>query len=178
MKAVKRIVIGITLVVLAATSTCAAVFAVSNNVASDIQRADTIRANCKAAQSVMQRIARSDKSDRLNRGPAYEKMLKLMYSFNARVAANNKSFPELGNITAKFEKESENFRNDYNQYDDAINRAIQTDCVNQPVTFYEALVDARTKRALTHTKEMTLDDLMNQYQRQITKVAKLVGTAR
>lgn len=156
-------------------ATSVGVSAQTGNVALDMQRADSIRVNCRAAQATMQQIARNDAVLRVNRGRAYEKMLKLMYSLNARVAVNNKSVPALAAITASFEKELNIFRTDFVQYDDAINRAIKVDCMNQPVTFYEALIDARVKRVQVHVQEVALETLMNQYQQQVTDIAKSVG---
>lgn len=129
----------------------------------DTNRTDMIRANCHAAQSTMQTVSRNETVVRINRGRAYDQILKLMHTFNARLAANNKSAPKLDEITADFEKEINKFRSSYNDYEDSINGAIKTNCASQPVAFYEGLVEARLRRSVLNARIKAMDGLLDHY---------------
>lgn len=98
-------------------------------------------------------------------------MLKLMFAFNSRVAANNRSEPQLSEITASAKRGIERFRADYDQYQDALTRAIGVDCANQPVTFYEALIDARAKRVAVNQDIQNLDKQFGNYKKVVNGIA-------
>ncbi len=167
----KKLFVVIFVSIFVATGWCGAAFATGNDLATDIQRADAIRANCRAAQSTLQQVSRGDTVVRINRGRAYENMLKLMFAFNSRVAANNRSEPQLSEITASAKRGIERFRADYDQYQDALTRAIGVDCANQPVTFYEALIDARAKRVAVNQDIQNLDKQFGNYKKVVNGIA-------
>lgn len=171
---VKKFIIAICIAVFATTNPASAI---TGDMTQDVQWANSMRANCVSAQQMIQQISRTDAALRINRGRAHEKMLKLMYAFNARVAANNKSMPALSEITANYEKRIATFRNNYDQYADAVVKPIKIDCKNQPVTFYEALADARAKRWIVHNDVQALDALHDQYENAVNSVAESIGGA-
>jgi hypothetical protein len=131
---------------------------------------DKIRGGCRAAQSTIQSLGRDDTSVRTNRGRSYDEILKLMYAFNTRLANNNKSAPELSEITASFEKSINRFRTDYNAYKDSLDATVRIDCTSQPTTFYEDLIKARTRRNGLHEQVTLMNQLIDNYYATVEQI--------
>lgn len=133
----------------------------------------TIRANCVQAQIALQHVQESDKLTRINRGYRYESLLKLMTSFNSRVAENKVDAPELISIASDYQKNWDAFRNEYSSYDDAMTTLVQMDCKSQPTTFNDQLVALRQKRTNLNNHVKEFDTLLDKYQSGVDSVKQL-----
>jgi hypothetical protein len=123
-----------------------------------------IRTNCINAQSTLQRVHASDALTRVNLGQRYETIsTKLMAPLNSRIALNRLDNVELTKTTADFNAELDNFRTLYQQYEQTTLRAIQINCVNQPVSFYDTITLARSHRAAVHESVLKMSGLLKQY---------------
>lgn len=123
-----------------------------------------IRQVCVAAQGNLGRIRASDALLRINQGQALQSIsTSLMAPFNSRVALNQLDSGMMTSITSTFATELDTFRSDYQQYEEATSKAIQIDCVKQPVEFYDAVTNARTKRSIVHTDMLALQKSLRDY---------------
>ena len=107
-----------------------------------------IRSQCIDLQSTLNRIHVSDALLRVNRGQLYELLsTKLMARLNSRIALNRLDSSKLVIATTEYEQHLIEFRTNYQLYEEALSGTIKTNCVNQPVAFYDQLQDVRAKRA-------------------------------
>lgn len=125
---------------------------------------DTIKASCKAAQSQLNQVEKSDAALRINRGRIYNETLELFYAMNARLASNQIAAAELASITADFDSELTHFREDYNDYDDDMTDLIGMKCDKKPTDFYHKLDDVRDQRLGLDNRIKRLDELMGEYE--------------
>jgi len=132
----------------------------------------TITANCRAAQSVMGQVEKTDAVLRINRGRAYNDLLDLLFAMNARLASNKIAAPKLSEITADFEQKLATFRADYDKYDDSLTNAGQMNCAGRPAAFYESLTAAREKRAVLAADVANLKQLAGDYQTEFDRIMK------
>lgn len=127
---------------------------------------DVIRANCQSVQSILNQIEKTDAALRINRGRVYNEILDLFYAMNARLAANKVSAPKLVSITSDFDQILTQFRDNYNEYDDALNDLIKSKCQDAPGEFYGNLDYVRTLRSGLNDNIQQLDQLLNDYQNE------------
>lgn len=136
---------------------------------------EAIRTNCVDAQISLQHAQSADKLTRINRGYRYEAILKLMASFNSRVAENKIDAPELLTIASDYQKTWDSFRSEYSSYDDAMTLLIQVDCKSEPTTFNDQLAGLRQKRIELNNRVNEFDTLLNKYQEGVDKVKNSLG---
>ena len=127
---------------------------------------------CPAAQSTLQRISSSDTTARINRGRDYDQVLKLFYAMNTRVASNNIAEPMLAQLTKSFEDRLNDFRNDYNKFNDQLKSTYELDCKNHVNTFYDSLVKTRSGRATVNSHISQLDNIINDYQQAVAELVR------
>ena len=111
-------------------------------------------------------IEKTDAALRINRGRVYNEILDLFYAMNARLAANKVSAPKLVSITSDFDQILTQFRDNYNEYDDALNDLIKSKCQDAPGEFYSNLDHVRTLRSGLNDNIQQLDQLLNDYQNE------------
>lgn len=136
---------------------------------------EAIRTNCVDAQISLQHAQGADKLTRINRGYRYEAILKLMASFNSRVAENKIDAPELITIASDYQKTWESFRSEYSEYDDAMTALIQVDCKTEPTTFNDQLVALRGKRTGLNNRVNEFETLLNEYQTGVDTIKNSLG---
>lgn len=125
---------------------------------------EAIRTNCVDAQIALQHVQESDKLTRINRGYRYEAILKLMASFNSRVAENKINAPELITIASDYQQTWDSFRTEYTEYDDAIAALSKMNCKSEPTTFNDKLDALREKRTGLNERVQEFDALLDKYQ--------------
>lgn len=107
-----------------------------------------VEANCRAAQRSMQRIKYSEPPTRVNRGIAYSTINELMTALTNRAAYNAFRVPQLSIETRAVQDQRVQFGKDYTEYEKAFSELISMNCRQDPVEFYERLVDVRAKRSI------------------------------
>lgn len=131
-----------------------------------------IKANCVQAQSLLNQLNNSDTLLRVNQGQQYELISSdLMAPLNSRVALNRLDGTKLVATTADYEAELNNFRLRYSQYGQALTDALHVKCTNEPVTFYDEVADARTKRQEVHDSVVRLNELLTEYRSDVSEFA-------
>lgn len=123
-----------------------------------------IRDVCSQSQVSLGRLHASDALLRVNQGQAIESITsRLMTPFNSRMALDQLDSGPMATITSALVDQFDKFRSDYQSYEEATSRAMQMDCVKQPVAFYDAVNDARTKRVLVHNHMVAMQKSITDY---------------
>lgn len=106
-----------------------------------------IQTRCIENQASLNRLHQTDAFLRNDRGNLYRTIGdKLMVPLNRRLASNQLDGGALLSITSDYNTEYNRFYQAYIDYDNALSKVLETDCNREPVTFYNALLDARQKR--------------------------------
>ncbi len=159
---VKKVVLVIGAILFGATTTVHIVTAQDSSM-TDAQISQ-IKASCLTAKDTMAQLHANDALLRVNRGQMYESMTtKLMTPFNDRVNNNHLNSKYLVAVTQSYNDALTTFRNDYIIYEESLSSALKIDCTKEPVSFYDAVADARTKRAQVHTDVLKLHQYIDQY---------------
>lgn len=142
------------------------VLAVSTATISDaaaMPEMNIIMSNCRTAQSILRRVEKADVSTRLNRGSDYDRLLKLMFTMNSRLAANRIAAPELSSITAQYEQTISQFRKNYDIYSGNLTYVSEISCATKPMEFYDSLEKTRASRLTLHDNVIELKRLSEDY---------------
>lgn len=132
-----------------------------------------IRANCVEAQSTLYQLHASDALLRVNRGQLYESMSsKLMEPFDSWLTLNSYNPSDLISIASDYNNKLTDFRSAYQQYEEAMSKTLQLNCVNQPVAFYDSVADTREKRTKVHDATLELHKLIGDYKKAFDQFAK------
>lgn len=164
------------LIALVLTLTGPAVYAVNDSalLLSDDQISQ-VRANCVSSQATLTRIHENDGLMRVNLGQQYEGIsTRLMTPLNGRIALNKLDGIELAKTTVAYNKEIDTFRNLYQDYEQTVTTALQMNCRNQPVGFYDSVMLARDKRQMVHESVIKLQEYVKQYRAQFTDFSKKI----
>lgn len=132
-----------------------------------------IRSNCVEAQATLRQLHASDALLRVNRGQLYESIsTKLMAPFNSRVSLAKADGLNLTTITSSYERQLNEFRSNYKQYEEAMSGVLRLNCVSQPVAFYDSVADAREKRKLVHQSTQALQKSIQDYRAEFSLFRK------
>ena len=130
-----------------------------------------IKSNCLTIQSTLTQIHTNDALSRVHLGQEYETIsTKFMAPMNSRVALMKLDGVELTKTTVQFNERLATFRDRYQQYEQLLLRPIQMKCADQPVAFYDALVEARDARELVKEMVDELGGLTTQYSNQVKEL--------
>lgn len=132
-----------------------------------------IRQNCVNAKTTLDRLHVSDALLRYDRGKLYEQIsTKLMAPLNSRIAFNRLEGLKLTALSLEYDDKLDDFRNSYQQYDEAMTRTLDIDCVSKPAEFYESVVGTREKRQKLHGHTLELNDLLRSYKSEFEAFVK------
>jgi hypothetical protein len=124
-----------------------------------------IRASCVSAKNTLNQLHASDALLRVNRGQLYESMSsKIMTRFNSRAQSNRYNVDNLVTVTQSYGTQLATFRVDYQAYEEQLSTALHTDCIKEPVAFYDAVASARAKRTQVHVDVIKLHQYIDEYQ--------------
>lgn len=123
-----------------------------------------VRSHCVENQAALNRLHQTDAFLRNDRGDLYRTISdKLMVPLNRRLASNQLDGGGLVTITAEYNDEYDKFYDSYVDYDNALSKLLKIDCDREPVAFYNALLDARTKRIAVSQINQTIKNQIRQY---------------
>lgn len=129
------------------------------------QQIERIKNTCVENQATLNRLHQTDAFLRNDRGNLYRTINdKLMTPFNRRLGANELDASDFLAISTNFNTEYSKFYDAYTNYDNAMVKLLATDCTKQPVSFYNALLDARDKRAKLSKANQAIITLIKDYQ--------------
>jgi len=159
----KRTLLGVLVVALAATTFSGIVSAQSSESLTDEVR-QRIVANCVPIKNTLARLHASDALLRVNRGQVYESLgSRVMDTFNARLSNNRLDNKAMTTISSQYRTALTKFRTDYISYEQKLSEALRIDCASQPDRFYAATAEARTLRATVHEDVQKLHRVMDDY---------------
>lgn len=125
---------------------------------------ERIRTNCTETKATLSQLHASDGLLRVNRGQIYESIsTKLMATFNSRVSLNRLDATQLVTVASVYERELTAFRVDYKAYEQQMSDILKIDCTKQPVAFYDAIAEARTKRMKVRQHVVALTKQIGEY---------------
>lgn len=137
------------------------------------EKIESIKNHCTENQATLNRLHQTDAFLRTNRGELYRTISdKLMVPLNRRLASNQLDAGNLLTITADYNKEYRTFFDAYISYDNAMSELLRVDCNREPVSFYNALVDAREKRQVLSKSNQAIQDLIRNYGTEFTSFKK------
>lgn len=123
-----------------------------------------IKSSCISAKNTLNQLHATDALLRVNRGQIYLSLsTKLMTRFNTRVESNNLNAKDLVSVTNRYNSALKTFTADYKSYEEQLSVALRIDCTNEPVTFYDAVASARTKRTQVNSDVTILHQLIDEY---------------
>jgi hypothetical protein len=143
-----------------------------------------VHENCLTLKSTLNQLHASDALLRVNMGQLYESMtIKLMNGFNGRIENNNLNNNSLVSVTRSYNGILDNFRNDYQTYEERLSIAMNVDCQNNPTSFYNAISSARYYRNRVHADILKLNQYIDRYQSTLDQfesdyLLSLEGTVR
>lgn len=169
----KRLYILLSLIGIATLGLVATTTARAETVPLSEEHIARIKMNCVDAQSNMNQLHAYDALLRVNRGQLYELIsVKLMAPFNSRLVLNRLDSLNLVPLTVTYDRQLATFRTDYQQYEQAISKALAIDCVKQPTEFYNLVVDARNKRKQTYDDVVLLQKTIEDYRNEVALFGK------
>ena len=134
------------------------------------QHMAAIRVGCVDALQGMLQVQRSEAATRVNRGREYEALLKLVAAFNSRVVLNKLDAPALTGAASRMQSRFSQFQRHYIEYADKMDTALNINCKEAPVTFYDSLNEARDARAQVAADVVEMDKLLTEYQAGLDKL--------
>jgi len=134
------------------------------------EKIEKIKGHCTENQATLNRLHQTDAFLRTNRGELYRTISdKLMVPLNRRLASNQLDAGNLLTITADYNKEYRTFFDSYIQYDNAMTKLLAIDCNKEPVSFYNALLDAREKREILSGSNQAILEYIRAYGAEFTE---------
>ncbi|MGB4768770.1 MAG: hypothetical protein WBP22_05980 [Candidatus Saccharimonas sp.] len=130
-----------------------------------------IRENCSSVQAAMMRLHANDALARVHLGQGYETIsARLMTPMNTRVVIEKYEGSALIRTAADFNLRLDQFRNEYQRYDQTITKIIQMKCESDPKGFYSSIEQGRMYRAEVRNSVVTLGNLIGQYRTQVDEL--------
>lgn len=125
---------------------------------------ERIKNRCVENQAALNRLHQTDAFLRNDRGNLYRTIGdKLMVPLNRRLAANRLDGATLLTVASSYNTEYNRFYRAYIDYDNALSEVLDTDCKKEPVTFYNALLEAREKRLKLSESNLKIKEYVRQY---------------
>jgi hypothetical protein len=153
---------------IAAVLIIAPLVAQKGNALSDSQLS-IVGQNCSGIQLSLQELQKRDAVSRINRGRAYDQLLREVTSFNSRLDYNKINLPQLVQISNDLQTNVDGFRSAYSRYDEQLDNAIKSKCKDDPLGFYNTIVKARNQREIVGAAVTTLENLEGQYKDELVR---------
>jgi hypothetical protein len=166
-RTLRRITLGFVAVFMLVFSAAGVVVAQSEPLSDEML--DTIRGRCSNSQFALQQIEKRDAVSRINRGRAYDQMLRQLSAFNSRFAYNKISSPDLIQYTTDLQDAINAFRNSYDRYDTDIANALKVNCKEKPSEYYAVILKAREDRNTVGAQVNKIQELMGKYREAILR---------
>lgn len=136
----------------------------------DPKKRGLISLSCPSIKLQLQKIQKNDARARVYLGAEYETInSNLMVNFNLRLTKNHYVLPDFVNSHADFKKLHENFKTNYIQYAESLNKLTELDCKDSPDDFYQQLQVVRGARARVDSDIAILSEKLEQYRALVLK---------
>ena len=131
-----------------------------------------IQEGCLQSKAALERLHTADTLLRVNLGQRYENISqRLMAPLNSRISLNGLDGIELVQLTVEYNQAIKQFSSAYSIYDTSVNTASKTDCVKDPVGYYQKIEQARANRQKVRSSTDVINKLLEQYQAAFEKFA-------
>ncbi len=123
-----------------------------------------IQENCRVSKAALAKLYTADKLLRINLAQRYKNIsIRLMAPLNSRIALNGLDGVELNKITVAYNQAVDGFTGAYSIYDATIDAAQKTDCVKDPVAYYQKIEQARAERRKVYQTTQQTNKLLDDY---------------
>ncbi len=136
------------------------------------EKLESIRQHCSNSKIVVQKLQKQNAVSRINRGRAYDQLLKQVEAFNNRLTYNKIDASSFSALASQLKSEVDVFRASYTIYDESLTSAIKIDCRQQPAEFYDYIVKSRTDRSAVGAEVKKIDELIRQYRQVVVDYQK------
>lgn len=131
-----------------------------------------IQENCLPSKAALDKLHTADTLLRVNLGQRYETIsLRLMAPLGSRIALNGLNGIELTKLTIAYNEAVKDFSAAYSSYDTTVQAALKTDCVNDPVAYYQKIEQARGDRLKVHQTTQAANAILAKYSDAFEKFA-------
>jgi hypothetical protein len=130
---------------------------------------DIIQQRCTSSQFSLQQIEKREAVSRINRGRAYDQMMRQISAMNSRFAYNKISSPDLIQLSSDLQTAVDKFRANYDHYDSDLTDAMRLDCKAKPADYYNLITQARDDRGSVGSQVDAINDLMQKYRDALLK---------
>ena len=128
------------------------------------EKVATIRERCVENLAALRRLHQTDAVLRTDRGELYRTISdKLMVPLNKRLVSNRLDGGSLVDLSATFSDQYDVFFTAYFEYDNALSDVLKINCKSEPVTFYNALLQARKKRDVLNQSNQKLLETIRKF---------------
>lgn len=132
-----------------------------------------IQENCLQSKTALTRLHTADRLLRVNLAQRYENIsLRLMAPFGSRIALNGLDGVALNKLTVDYNQAIKQFSAAYSDYDTTVQDALKTDCVKDPVAYYQKIEQARVNRGKVYTKTQAVNQHLAKYREAFELFAK------
>ena len=137
-----------------------------------------IQENCLKSKAALERLHTADTLLRVNLGQRFENIsLRLMAPLNSRIALSGLDGIELTKLTVQYNQAIKQFSSTYSKYDTSVNVAVKTDCVKDPVGYYQKIEQARADREKVQRSTQAIKAILDQYRAAFDAFADEVHNA-
>lgn len=142
---------------------CQFLFVSATAVAVSEMQLGVISEHCDKIKDNLKKVQREDSVVRTHIGPYYNTILeKFMKPLNLRLVENNMVDTRLFDNQSNFATAQDTFRNDYNDYQRALEELLLVDCKNEPEKFYDQLEVTREKRQIVNQDVSKMQSLVQE----------------
>lgn len=128
-----------------------------------------ISTNCNNIKLSLNQLDRTDTVARINRGRDYDQVLAQIVAFDNRLAHNKVDTSEFTQVATVLQASIDQFRSDYNTYENQLSTTAADDCKNKPLDFYGDLVKTRDNRSAVAAQVITVANVMADYRNVVSK---------
>lgn len=130
---------------------------------------EEIKSNCVSTQLLLSKLQKRDAVSRINRGRAYDLLVRQIVAFDTRLNYNKVELPMVQQMGTDIQTGVDKFRELYYTYDEVLSYAIKMDCKAAPQEFYDTIQTTRTDRTALGLQVTKLEDLTALYRAEVVK---------
>ena len=129
-----------------------------------------ISQNCASIKQSLSNLQKVDSRTRVFLGSTYRNVLdNFVTPLNLRLVKDNKAVSELAAVQTDFAEGKDEFSEKFITYSRKLEELIDTDCVAEPVKFYEKLGEVRKARGEVRKTVTEMDETLTEHKKIVKK---------
>lgn len=130
---------------------------------------EEVKSNCVATQNILSKLQKRDAVSRINRGRAYDLLVRQIIAFDDRLSYNKIDLPKVQQLGSDYQTGVDRFRELYYTYDNFLTEAIKADCKSTPQEFYGIIQSVRSARNSVGAQVTKLGEIAASYRAEVVK---------